>query len=153
MTGSTIAEIRDVVRRYNRALQAGDAAAVAQLYCAYGAHFPGRHPEAFGTDIEERYRWLFRFEPPLPGHILREVVPADQVTVAVTEHRHHRYHWQRARHLFVLTDDGGQWKILASLHGSSTLPADRAGEDDPSGLLQQVRARLSASHATTLAPV
>ncbi|WP_280255895.1 hypothetical protein [Nocardia wallacei] len=48
--------------------------AVAELDPAYGAHFPGSRQEAFGADVEKRYRWLFRLEAPQPSTTVDELL-------------------------------------------------------------------------------
>ncbi|WP_216897391.1 YybH family protein [Nocardia alni] len=154
MTGADNAQIRDVLRRYDRAVSAADATAVAELYSAYAVHFPDRHPEAYGTEIEERYRWLFNFERPQPGHQLRELVATANVTVAATVQRHHPSSTTGTPYLFVFTCPGGQWKILASIQGSRTFhPITRPNHHEvgKSDLLRQVQARLTTTNATMLA--
>ncbi|MBB5916029.1 hypothetical protein BJY24_004941 [Nocardia transvalensis] len=120
------------------------------MYSAYGAHFPGRHPEAFGTDVEERYRWLFRFEPPRPGHRLREIVTGQDLTVVATTQYDDRLPARLTPHLFVLTDSCGGYQILASIQGTSpTIP--RPGCGGRADLLGHIRTRLCATNATMLA--
>ncbi|MBO0854870.1 MAG: hypothetical protein J2P18_14045 [Nocardia sp.] len=153
MTGSKAAQIRDVLRRYDRALAAADASAVAELYSAYGAHFPGRHPEAFGIEIEDRYRWLFGFQRPPAGHELREVITTAGLTFAVTVQRDAGQADRSARQLFVFSDFGGQWKILASIQelAETNPPARTRPGIDRLDVIREVRSRLCATNSTMLA--
>ncbi|WP_280336380.1 hypothetical protein [Nocardia wallacei] len=120
------------------------------MYSAYGAHFPGRHPEAFGTDIEERYQWLFRFEPPQLGHRMHEITTAYGLTIVATTRRGERQPAGSTPYLFVLTDSGCGYDILASIQGMpATTPRFVCrGRDE---LLQHLHTRLCTTNATMLA--
>jgi uncharacterized protein (TIGR02246 family) len=130
MASNDEAQIRDLLARYERALNAADAAAAGALYAPDGEWYPYNLPTAGGQDIEGSYRSVFDTIKLDVAFTIHEIVASGDIAYAVTGSQGQvtvlatgQTGPEENREMFTFARVGGEWKIRRYMFNKPAAPA------------------------------